>query len=82
MYDYMFEWIRKATKEERHCKAMEDYAKKDPVVFMKFHNMTRDIIEKDVDSPEYLKAKEQITELFKEHKEDFKDIFEAVKKMV
>ena len=36
-YDYMFRWIKNATKPERHIDEMETFAKKHPMIFMKFH---------------------------------------------
>lgn len=82
MYDYMFDWLRTATKEERHCEEMEAFAKKHPVLFMKFHTKSKNIIHDEIDSEKYLKAKQEITELFSKNEEAFCDVFEAVKKMV
>lgn len=81
MYDYIFEWLKTATKEERHCKEMESFAKKHPILFMKFHKPMRNIVNNDVNSQEYIKAKEDVTNLFSKNEDAFKEIFEAVKRM-
>ena len=81
MYDYVFEWLRTATKEERHCKEMESFAKKHPILFMKFHKPMRIIVNNDINSQEYIKAKEDVTNLFSKNESAFKDFFEAVRQM-
>ncbi len=81
MYDYVFEWLRTATKEERHCKEIESFAKKHPILFMKFHKPMRVIVGSELDSQEYIKAKEDVTNLFSKNEDAFKEIFEAIKRM-
>lgn len=81
MFDYMFDWLRNATKEERHCEEIESFAKKHPVLFMKFHLHSKKIVHEDINSEEYLKAKEELTHLFMKNEDEFKSVFEAVKRM-
>lgn len=81
MYDYVFEWLRTATKEERHCKEMEDFAKKHPILFMKFHTQMKTIVNDNVNSQKYIDAKEYVTKLFTKNEDAFKDVFEAIKNM-
>lgn len=81
MYDYVFEWLRTATKEERHCKEMESFAKKHPILFMKFHKPMRDIVNSELDSEQYLKAKETVTNLLSKNEGAFQEVFDAIKNM-
>ena len=81
MYDYMFEWLKTATKEQRHCDEMEDFSRKHPVIFMKFHMISKHIVHDDINSEEYKKAKEEITELIIKNEDKFKPVLEAIKKM-
>ncbi|WP_455538681.1 hypothetical protein [Terrisporobacter sp.] len=81
MYDYVFEWLRTATKEERHCKEMEEFAKKHPVLFMKFHMQMKTIVHDDINSQKYINAKEEVTKLFSKNENAFKDVFSAIKNM-
>lgn len=81
MYEFMFEWLRNASKEERHCQEIEDFAKRHPIEFMKFHQKSKSIVNDDINSEKYLKAKEELNKLFSEHEEDFLQVFEAVKRM-
>lgn len=78
-YDYMFRWIKNATKPERHIDEMETFAKKHPIIFMKFHKESSGIVKNEENDPKYIKAKEEITKLFDKHQEDFKPVFDAVK---
>ena len=81
MYDYVFEWLRTATKEERHCTEMESFAKKHPILFMKFHKQMKTIVHSDINSQDYIEAKEYVTKLFSENEDAFKDVFSAIKNM-
>lgn len=81
MYEDIFQWLRTATKEQRHCKEMEDFAKKHPILFMKFHKPMRTIVNSELDSEEYIKAKEDVSKLFSKNENAFKEIFEAIKRM-
>lgn len=81
MYEYVFEWLKTATKEERHCQEMESFAKKHPILFMKFHLSCKNIVHDDINSESYLKSKEDLTKLFSKNEKDFQDVFEAIKKM-
>ena len=42
--------------------------------------LTRKIVSEDVDSKEYIKAKEKLTKLFRENEDDFKPIFDFILK--
>lgn len=79
MYEDIFKWLRTATKEERHSKEMESFAKKHPILFMKFHKPMRAIVNSEMDSQEYIKAKEDVTNLFSKNEEAFKEIFESIR---
>ena len=46
-YDYVFRWLKKATKPERHIEEMETFAKKHPIIFMKFHKESSSIVKYD-----------------------------------
>lgn len=81
MYDFMFDWLRTATKEQRHCQEMESFAKKHPFIFIKFHRYCHSIVHSQVDSKDYLKSKEKLTNLFNDNKEQFQSVFDAVKRM-
>ena len=76
----ILQWIKNATKEERHNEVIEEFAKKHPIIFSKFHMLTRKIVSEDVDSKEYIKAKEKLTKLFRENEDDFKPIFDFILK--
>lgn len=78
-YDYIFNWLKNATKQERHIEEMESFAKKHPILFMKFHTESKGIVENEVNNPKYIIAKEKLTELFEKNEDDFKPIFDAVK---
>lgn len=78
-YDYIFRWLKNASKPERHIDEMEQFAKKHPIIFMKFHTKSKGIVENDINDPKYIKAKEELTELFTKHEEEFKPVFDAVK---
>ena len=78
-YDYFFKWLKQATKEERHIPEMESFAKKHPIVFMKFHTLSKGIVDYEENDKEYLEAKEKITNLIEENKEKFKEATDAVK---
>ena len=56
-YDYVFRWMKNATKAERHIDEMETFAKKHPIIFWKFHRASKGIIENDVNDEKSLKAK-------------------------
>lgn len=79
MYEDIFQWLRSATKEQRHSKEMESFAKKHPILFMKFHKPMRVIVNSDINSEEYIKAKEDVTNLFSKNEESFKEIFESIR---
>lgn len=78
-YEYVFRWLKKATKSERHIEEMERFAKKHPIIFMKFHKESSAIVKYDETDPKYINAKEELIKLFNENEEDFKLVFEAVK---
>lgn len=78
-YDYVFRWLKNASKSERHIDEMESFAKKHPIIFMKFHKESSGIVKYEESDPKYIKSKEELTKLFKENEEDFKQVFEAVK---
>ena len=59
-YDYIFRWLKNASKAERHIDEMEDFAKKHPIIFMKFHKYSRDIVERNEDDEKYIKASELV----------------------
>ena len=56
-YENIFRWMKKATKTERHIEELELFAKKHPIIFMKFHKYSRDIVERNEDDEKYIKAK-------------------------
>ena len=78
-YDYVFRWLKNASKPERHIDEMESFAKKHPMIFMKFHKESGAIVKCEENDPKYIKAKEELTKLFNENEEDFKPVFDAVK---
>lgn len=78
-YDYIFRWLKNATKPERHIDEMEAFAKKHPIIFMKFHRASSKIVNNDLNDEKYIKAKEELIKLFEENEDDFKPVFEAVK---
>ncbi len=78
-YDYIFKWLKNATKEERHINEMEFFAKKHPIIFMKFHTLSKGIVDFEENKKEYLEAKEKIINLIQENEEKFKIVTEAVK---
>lgn len=78
-YDYVFIWLKKATKPERHIDEIEAFAKRHPVLFMKYHNLFKPIVELDETDPKYIETKQKLIKLFSEHKEDFKPVLEAIK---
>ena len=43
-YDYVFRWLKNASKPERHIDEMESFAKKHPMIFMKFHKESGGIV--------------------------------------
>lgn len=78
-YDYVFKWLKNATKPERHIDEMEAFAKKHPIIFMKFHKESSKIVNNDVNDKRYIKAKEELIKLFNENEEDFRPVFDSVK---
>lgn len=78
-YDFMFNWLKNATKQERHIKEMEGFAKKHPILFMKFHAASKHIVSDEINDEKYIKAKNELIELFKENEDDFSPVFKAVK---
>lgn len=78
-YDYFFKWLKYATKEERHIEEMESFAKKHPLIFMKFHMISKDIVKFEEDNKEYIVAKEKISDLINENEDKFRTILEVVK---
>lgn len=79
-YNYIFRWLKNASKPERHIEEMESFAKKHPIIFMKFHKYSQDIVANNEDDEKYIKAKVILEELFDENYEDFLPVFDAVKK--
>ncbi|MDU2122018.1 MAG: hypothetical protein E7E64_05725 [Clostridium celatum] len=78
-YDYVFKWLKNASKGERHIDEMEYFAKKHPMIFMKFHKLSRLIVKCEENDHKYIKAKEELSKLFDENAEEFKAVFAAVK---
>lgn len=78
-YDYIFKWLKNASKAERHIDEMESFAKKHPMIFMKFHKYSRDIVEKNENDEKYLKAKNELEELFDQHSSEFLPVLQAIK---
>ena len=78
-YDYIFRWLKNATKPERHIDEMESFAKKHPIIFMKFHKESSKIVNNDLNDEKYIKAKAELIRLFEENEDAFKPVFEAVK---
>lgn len=78
-YDYIFRWLKNASKEERHIDEMEAFAKKHPIIFMKFHKESSKIVNNDVSDEKYIKVKEELIKLFDDNEENFKSVFDAVK---
>jgi len=78
-YDYVFRWLKNASKAERHIDEMEYFAKKHPMIFMKFHKLSGSIVKCEENDPKYIKAKEKLSKLFDENAEEFKVVFDAVK---
>lgn len=78
-YEYVFSWLKKASKPERHIEEIETFAKRHPVLFMKYHNLFKPIVELDETDTKYIEAKEKLIKLFTEHEKDFKPVLEAVK---
>ena len=78
-YDYVFRWLKNASKAERHIDEMESFAKKHPMIFMKFHKSSGAIVNYEESDSKYIKAKEVLTKLFDENEESFKQVFDAIK---
>lgn len=78
-YDYIFRWLKKATKQERHIDELELFAKKHPILFIKFHKEVNAIVKYNESDSKYIKAKEELIKLFNENKTSFESVFEAVK---
>ena len=58
---------------------METFAKKHPIIFMKFHKEGNAIIKYDENDSKYIKSKEELIKLFNQNEEEFKPVLEAVK---
>ena len=78
-YDYVFRWLKNSSKVERHINEMEYFAKKHPMIFMKFHKLSGAIVKYEENDSKYIKSKEELTKLFDENQEKFKAVFDAVK---
>lgn len=78
-YDYVFTWMKKATKPDRHFDEMEDFAKKHPALFMKYHGLFEPIVQHSETDPEYIEAREKLIKLFSENEEDFQSVLDAIK---
>ena len=78
-YDYFFKWLKNATKEERHIDEMESFAKRHPIIFMKFHTLSKPIVSFEENDEKFLEAKEKIINLIKSNEEEFKNVTEAIK---
>lgn len=78
-YDDIFQWIKHATKAQRHIPEMEDFAKKHPIIFMKFHTKTKGIIGHDSGTEEYEKSKRELIELFEQNKQTFDPLLEVIR---
>ena len=74
-YENIFRWMKKATKTERHIEELELFAKKHPIIFMKFHKEGNAIIKYDESDPKYIKAKEALIKLFNENQSSFEPVF-------
>ena len=62
-YDYVFRWLKNASKSERHIDEMESFAKKHPIIFMKFHKESGAIVKCEENDPKYIKAKEELRKI-------------------
>ena len=69
----LFEWMKVATKPERHIPEIEDFAKNNPKVFGDFHRLSGMIINGDD-----AEAKEKIRELVNNNEEEFNVILNAL----
>lgn len=78
-YDYMLKWVKNSTRDEHHIPEIEDFAKSNHEIFMKFHSLSKPIIQFDENSPEYLECKKKMIELFNENEETFKPFLDVVK---
>lgn len=78
-YENIFRWMKKATKTERHIEELELFAKKHPIIFMKFHKESSSIVKYDENDSKYIKSKEELIKLFNQNEEEFKPVLEAVK---
>ncbi|WP_297713709.1 hypothetical protein [Clostridium sp.] len=78
-YNYVFRWLKNSSKSERHIDEMEYFAKKHPIIFMKFHKLSGEIVKCEENDPKYIKSKEELTKLFDENQEEFKVVFDSIK---
>lgn len=78
-YNFIFNWLKNATKEQRHIDEVEAFAKKHPIIFMKFHKKSKGIVANEENSEAYMVAKSELTTLFNENKEVFEPVFQAIK---
>ena len=62
----LLEWMKTATKSERHIPEIEEFAKNNPKVFGEFHRLAGGII-----SGEDLSTKEKLVELINNNEEEF-----------
>ena len=69
----LLEWMKTATKSERHIPEIEEFAKNNPKVFGEFHRLAGGII-----SGEDLSTKEKLVELINNNEEEFNAIFSAL----
>ena len=65
----LLEWMKTATKSERHIPEIEEFAKNNPKVFGEFHRLAGGII-----SGEDLSTKEKLVELINNNEEDIEII--------
>ena len=77
-YDYIFKYLRNSTKDEHHIDEMEAFARRHPILFMKFHKYSKPIVSANELSSEYNDAKSELEKMFDEHEKDFADLFSAI----
>lgn len=77
-YDYIFKYLRNSTKDEHHIDEMEAFARRHPILFMKFHKYSKPIVSANELSSEYKDAKSELEKMFDEHEKDFVELFTAI----
>lgn len=77
-YDHILKWVKHSTREEHHIPEIEEFAKNNHQLFMKFHVLSKPIVASDEDSEEYLEGKKSMIELFETNKEAFKPFLDII----